>query len=430
MTTSNKETAPKTETAHIRFSVLGLSILSASLILAGGLSALALAHSLSKPGSRAAPTADPRASAPATDASPATDPPWGDLITQDIELERPEEYFNAEGIPNRTPVWTFARMKADQVRSLMLACGLTSEQVARALSPDRITVTDTNTLVLPDDDLVLSLSPEVRARLYGELGTNPANTYMSYPVSFPGNSFDAAIKDVAVPPAVVDLVRSLLYRRGDTQYFSDFGVVLGRLPTDQQRMDLFRALSRQPAVMARLHVRPTSDVDKLLGYWASAPGVRLTDLRTMLESLKRHPGGGDVSIAYLLPPFARQRLYIYPLRTDGAQVAMDCFWSTMNFFNETPDNRFSSQPGYLTQYLADHYYQLAKPTHYGDLIFFYDEKKNEAVHSAVYIADDIVFTKNGGDLRQPWTLMRLKDLVASYSATGQPQLLIYRNKNT
>jgi hypothetical protein len=220
-----------------------------------------------------------------------------------------------------------------------------------------------------------------------------------------------------------------LYRRGDAQFFSDFPVVLRRLPTDRQRMDLFEALSREPAVLARLHVSPTSDVDKLLGYWGWAPGVRAMDLRTMLETLKRHPGGGDVSVACLLPPFARQRLYDYPVIYDGEDMPMDCFWSTMNFFNETPDNRFSIQPGYLTAYLAAHYYQLAKPTRYGDLVFLLDGK-DQAVHAAVYIADDIVFTKNGNNIRQPWILMRLKNLIAAYSVAGQPHILVYRNKNT
>lgn len=56
--------------------------------------------------------------------------------------------------------------------------------------------------------------------------------------------------------------------------------------------------------------------------------------------------------------------------------------------------------------------------------------KDQAVHAAVYIADDIVFTKNGNNIRQPWILMRLKNLIAAYSVAGQPHILVYRNKNT
>ncbi len=71
---------------------------------------------------------------------------------------------------------------------------------------------------------------------------------------------------------------------------------------------------------------------------------------------------------------------------------------------------------------------MAKPTVYGDIIFLLDEHKN-AIHSAVYVADDIVFTKNGDNYTQPWTLMRMNDLLATYAATDPPHVAVYRNKN-
>jgi hypothetical protein len=39
------------------------------------------------------------------------------------------------------------------------------------------------------------------------------------------------------------------------------------------------------------------------------------------------------------------------------------------------------------------------------------------VHSAVFIADDLVFTKNGPDAVQPWLLMRINDLTEGYART-------------
>ena len=55
------------------------------------------------------------------------------------------------------------------------------------------------------------------------------------------------------------------------------------------------------------------------------------------------------------------------------------------------------------------------------------------MHAAVYIADDIVFTKNGFHCTQPWILMHLKDMVETYAArlpTGkQLNVLYYRRKN-
>jgi hypothetical protein len=52
------------------------------------------------------------------------------------------------------------------------------------------------------------------------------------------------------------------------------------------------------------------------------------------------------------------------------------------------------------------------------------------IHSAVYIADDIMFTKNGRAYAQPWLLMRLKDVVTAYSFGKAPRLVYYRNNAT
>ncbi len=428
---TTKQKAPETPAAgvHIRFNLLGLSLFSAALILATGLLSLALERPLKQPTSRPVPTVGPLAANSAKDVPPAVVPPWGELLTEDVEIERPEEFLGLQTNTNWVPTWIFDKMNPDQVRTLLLASGLTAQQTARALSAEFTTVTASNTTLHPDDALVLSLSPDARAKLYGELAKTVANNDMRFPVCFPGNSFEEAIRGVDVPENIAKLVKSLLYRRGDAQYFSDSGVVMRRLPTERERLDLIKVLSRQPAVLARLRIRPNTDIDKLLGYWAWAPGVRFMDLRTLLESIKRRPDGGHLSLVYLLPPFARERLYTYPLPSEEDEAPRDCFWSAMNFFNETPDNRFSTQRGYLMSYLAAHYYLLSKPTRYGDLIFLLDDK-GDALHAGVYIADDIIFTKNGDNFMQAWTLMRLKDLIAGYSVNGPPRVLVYRNKNS
>ena len=41
------------------------------------------------------------------------------------------------------------------------------------------------------------------------------------------------------------------------------------------------------------------------------------------------------------------------------------------------------------------------------------------VHAANYVADDVVFTKNGGFATQPWMLMHLDDMIDAY-ATHHP----------
>ena len=37
------------------------------------------------------------------------------------------------------------------------------------------------------------------------------------------------------------------------------------------------------------------------------------------------------------------------------------------------------------------------------------------IHAAAYVADDLVFTKNGEDFRQPWILMHMADMLETYA---------------
>jgi len=138
--------------------------------------------------------------------------------------------------------------------------------------------------------------------------------------------------------------------------------------------------------------------------------------------------GGTVSLMYFLPPFARERLFTSPLPSNPGDPNMDCHWTAMNFFNREPDFRFSDLT-YTAAYVQTNYYPIAQPGSYGDVVFLLDRDGN-AIHSAVYIADDIVFTKNGNNYAQPWVLMRLPNLLSLYSITETPRVACYRHKNS
>jgi hypothetical protein len=410
----------------VQFNLWGLVIFSISLVLASGIFAYALAK---RPGAagKSSPAGLALATGNSTNELPTADlPAWGDLIVRDIELERPEEYVAYEANSNQPPAWTFVGMNPDQTRQLLTTCGFNADQLQLAFKPGTVFATNANTMITPGDDLVLSLSPTVRAQLYHELGRFPENHYMQYPFCFPGQTFGAMAAESKLDETTLGTLRKLLYPRGEAQCFSDFEFVMRQLPSDNDRVHLVQALSRQKAVIVGLHVRPDSDIDKLVGYWGQVPNVRFKDIRPLLESLKRNPNGGSISLVYLLPEFARQHLYTFPLPSKPGDPKMDCHWSSLNFFNELPDNRFND-PQYTSQYISNNYYQVAKPTAYGDLVFLLDNH-NTALHSAVYIADDLVFTKNGDNYMQPWMLMHLKDMLATYSSVPPPRMVVYRNK--
>jgi hypothetical protein len=152
-------------------------------------------------------------------------------------------------------------------------------------------------------------------------------------------------------------------------------------------------------------------------------------MQPLLEALAKVPGGGSVTIAYLLPPFARLRLYTYPNpATDPAATRENCFWTAMNFFNENPDPQFLNLEN-TRRVLEMDYLQTEKLPVYGDLIVLVDAT-GTPIHMCVYLADDVVFTKNGVDYMQPWVLMRIRDMKQFYVARTPVRMLVYRSKKS
>lgn len=66
---------------------------------------------------------------------------------------------------------------------------------------------------------------------------------------------------------------------------------------------------------------------------------------------------------------------------------------------------------------------------FGDIIVLSDPQDGKIIHSAVYIAGDIVFTKNGMALQRPWILMRYNDMLSRYSMDFTPNTQVYRQKS-
>ena len=353
--------------------------------------------------------------------------PWGALVTRDINLERPVEYLTEEVANPRPEVWAFKGMGPDAVKSLFAQDGLSAAQNAELFAPDGFTATAAGTEIRPSETFLLSLDADTREKLYGALAGLGVNLYLDYPYIFPGDMIETIYHDNRVNPDDVAVLKQLVYLNGGVHQFSDYQFLLTKIPTVERRVALGRSLSRQSAVLARLVIAPDTDIDKIAGYWGNVPNVRFTDIRPMLEALKALPAGGNLSLVYLLPQFARDRLYTFPLPPQRGDPETDCYWTTFNFGNETPDNRFND-PNYAIPYLQKNYYRIAAPSVYGDILLLVNDK-NEMKHSAVYVADDLVFTKNGDNYRQPWMLMHIPDLLATYPAMP-PLKAVYMRRKT
>ena len=223
----------------------------------------------------------------------------------------------------------------------------------------------------------------------------------------------------------MQLVRNLCYTNEGLMSFCDLGVASAKLKPSEFD-GLIRVLYAVPTVRLRLRVKPDSNIDQLVAYWGK--GGREHRVRPMLESLARLPGGDSVSIAFLLPGAARLRLYTFPdVARDGREAREDCFYTAMNFFNKYSDDRFFDKSNSRQAFQNDYTLVKDQPT-FGDLVTVINGQ-GDALHIAVYIAEDVVFTKNGINVLQPWVLMRMDDMMSYFPSPEPLQIAILRKKD-
>ena len=97
-----------------------------------------------------------------------------------------------------------------------------------------------------------------------------------------------------------------------------------------------------------------------------------------------------------------------------------------NFFAKEPDDRFCD-PAEILKALSHDFHRIYSNPLLGDIVQFIDEAGN-CMHSAVFVADDFVFTKNGVASSRPWMLMRLEDLKGYYPTLKPAEIRYFRRE--
>lgn len=342
--------------------------------------------------------------------------PWGTLEYVRITLEPPDHYATNSLSYVKGTHWFFKRFDRDQVLKTLSEYGF-AESELEALRRCVWQQATNGTLVLPGERLVIDLRPIVRLKLYALLGQFEENGYYQTPFMFRPETLDERFARSGISEKSVALVKSLLYPKGPLMAFSDISAAMSQIADAQEKVRLIKVLSRKSTLMLRLKLNEGSDVASLLDYWGA--GGRAKDLKPILESLTRVEGGWDMDVAHLLPPFARKRLYTYPTPSGEHSGPHDnCHWSSFNFFNDTPDDSFHAAS--RIQKAVDEEYDVVEGSkHFGDVVLVMDSS-DSIQHSAVYVADDIVFTKTGARENQPWILMRMEDMLPLYASASQP----------
>jgi hypothetical protein len=79
-----------------------------------------------------------------------------------------------------------------------------------------------------------------------------------------------------------------------------------------------------------------------------------------------------------------------------------------------------------SEHLLKNYEVVDAPYRFGDVLCFLEE--GEGLHTCVYVADDIVLTKNGDSILAAWALMQLKDVDSIYRRSSDTRIQGYRLK--
>lgn len=412
---------PRRRVPHLRLTKLNVTIF-ATLVIAPWLVILsyAVTHRPAIAANRLTTTTATTATTtpPGQRARPG---PWGELELTPITIEPPAEaLLRFDGLDSSK--WHFADATPASVEATLRRVGLTDEQSFALLRAATAEPDIAGVSVRPEPSLVFSLTVEVRAALYDVLWACPKNL-QAEPFRRPADPAHPWFAESGLSADHRSLARSLVYQRGPMEAFADPTALLTVVTGDAERVKLFRALSRQSSYLINVRVRPDTDVAPLIEYWGR--NGREREVGPMLRALKRVPGGDTVDVTNLLPPVPRARVHTYPAPA-GAKIngPLDCHWTSLNFWNPTPDDQFQV-PDRVSDVLLTAYHEVEKPTQLGDIVLLIN-RQGKGIHSATYIADDLFLTKNGSNLAVPWQFMRLPELLAYYDTLRVARTVTFR----
>lgn len=356
--------------------------------------------------------------------------PWGVLEYVPISIECPEGLLPLRAFESKQTHWLLKGYTPEKWLALLSQLGIDGELRDQLRAPEVFSIVDGGIEISPTTRIVLEFPPKARKELYTLLASFPENrSALTFILS---KTVDERFAANEVSSQTVALLKRVSCEYGRYLVFSDIAGLCSMIPTYQERVRFVKALTRQSSILARLRVTPGSNVDELVNYWGRASTAK--DVRPLLESLTKVPGGARLDLINLLPRAAAARLNTFPLPENplnGTFVRKDCHWTAFNFFRNLPDDRFVNHDVLISS-LHDDYFPLMSDPRYGDLALFLTPD-GQLVHSAVYLADNIVYTKNGDTSLHPWMLSTVEDLIDQYSFQVPPdkalEVKYYRSKN-
>ena len=354
--------------------------------------------------------------------------PWGEFLVSTMYLEAPDAVINVIPKPNSVTKWTFPGATPSGVRSLLIKLGIQGALVESLTSSQKLLVTEGDVFIYPTLTDLLQLSLSERGALYAELAKYEQNEHYYDPIYILSDDVNEWLERSNLSKAQEDIFRQVVWRRGNALAFSDISALLGLVETKQEIENTIRAVTRQRTLLVSQKF-PLKNVTRevFLNYWF-ANQVE-TPRMTFIKAISNQTTIRDsVDILHYLPVLMRERAYTFPSIRDGVKGRMpDCHWTSLNFFNLTPREYYRNTKLAAIQ-LTESYDPVAPPYQFGDVLCYLDN--GNGLHTCVYLADDIVLTKNGENILSPWVLLYISDVSKIYKRTPSTTIQGYRLKKT
>lgn len=357
---------------------------------------------------------------------PGNSGPWGELIISDIYLEAPNSVIDVVGKPDPVPRWTFSRTSVTTVKDILIQAGVEMSLVARLTTAPQLVMNGTDVIIFPKTEDLLEIKGQVRDKLYSEIAKFPLNEYYADPVFILSGDVEEWLSETSLNAEQKNLFRQLTWHRGEALVFSNVGLLLQCAKTNLEIDNTLRAITRcmSLVVSEKFPLKPEQR-EPFLKYWfANQPeSPRMTFIKAIS---KENDINDSVDILHFLPVLIREKAYTFPSLKDGMKGRLpDCHWTSLNFFNLTAKDYYRNTSLAAIQ-LTQSYDPVQAPYQFGDVLCYID--KGEGLHTCVYIADEIVLTKNGENILAPWVLLYIKDVSKIYKRSPTTLIQGYRLK--
>ncbi len=351
--------------------------------------------------------------------------PWGQLEYYYIYLEAPQNLIEHFPMPNSVTKWEFPGETETSLRTLFTRATLPQALQDYLLDPKNCINRGGRITVFPPLPDLTVMTPAQRSVIYAVLAKSPENEFYANPVFITSGSVDQWLGQSRLNEEVREVVKKFTYMRGEVLAFSDLSAVLNYVKTDAEARDFFKTMTRTRSLMVKLVIDDSTDLKNVVRYWSGRK--RNKDIEPLVTSTLETEGTNKLDVIHLLPSLARRFLYGYPPMELAVMGRMpDCHWTSLNFFNYKP-REYYLDTRLATSAVLENYNRIEAPFEFGDVLMFLNVQGN-AIHSCVYVADDIVYTKNGENIASPWLLMKVSDVQRIYSYEGQTSIQGFRLK--